>query len=363
MTSTRSEQEAFKIKSIPNEDVEVQFIQDELKVKQLIKKKSKFILIKGYFYGFLFTIFSCFYSIFVKMGPSYNIFEHALIRYVIQLIIMSYFLKRNNLFWFGPKAKRMILLLRGISGNGAIIFGLISLRYLAPSDVETLINSSVLITALLGHFILKEKFTISHMVSFLLTIIGILFIIRPAFLFGIENFFLSHLDRTNSTEININHNNQPRHDFIDSVVGVSFIILSAFCQSLMHITTRKLCIDKLHFSVISMYPVYVGIPISFTALIVYSLVTSSYKFTFIALELFYASCGGVLATISIIFLNKALEYEEAARVVILRTSGVFFTFIFQYYFLNYDTDLLGIIGAVLIISGTIVIMIAKKLNT
>lgn len=339
-----------------NENTAAQFIENELNENES-NKTSKFFLVKGYFYGSLFTIFSCLYIIFVKIAPTYNSFDHAIIRYIIQFLSMVYFLQRNHLSWLGPESKRMTLFLRGISGSGAILFGLISLRYLAPSDVETLINSSVLITAILGHFFLKEKITIIHLISVLMTTIGIIFIIRPEFLYGIENFFIdAHIERGNSTEL---FNHQPKRDFIETAIGVSFVILSAFFQSLMHITTRKLCIDKLHFSVISIYPVYVGLPISLISLIGYSLVYSHYQVTYIPSEFFYAICGGVMATISIIFLNKALEYEEAAKIVILRTTGIFFTYIFQYFILELETDILGIIGAVLIISGTIVIMITK----
>jgi drug/metabolite transporter (DMT)-like permease len=58
------------------------------------------------------------------------------------------------------------------------------LKFLQISDVETLINASVVITAVLGRIFLKEKITVAHLVSLLATIVGVVFTLKSDFLFS-----------------------------------------------------------------------------------------------------------------------------------------------------------------------------------
>ncbi len=129
---------------------------------------------KAYVYAVLFTLFSCIYIILIKLAPSYHIFNHALIRYLIQLLIMTFLISSKNSEFFGPKERRPLLFARGLFGAGTIIFGLLSFNYLSPSDVEALSNSSIFMTAILGKILLNEKITIAHAFSLLLTILGTL---------------------------------------------------------------------------------------------------------------------------------------------------------------------------------------------
>ena len=343
----------------------------------VVKLTETFRPLLGYYYGFIYTLFSCMNSILIKMAPSYNSFNHAIMRYTIQMIVMAYFIKTTDTSWVGPKSSRKLLVIRGIVGTGAIIFGLVALLYLDVSDFETLINSSILITALLGRIFLKEKITISHIVSLVLTILGVLFILRPPFLFELEKdiehsidgslrmnrsvelFEYSELSNTSNNTENIQVVEFINRSFVSSVTGVAFVLLSAFFQSSLQVVTRKLALAKIHFSLISIWPVYVGLPFSIIVSIFYYFFNSKYKLAFIPLEIFYSFCGGLLSVIGLICLNKALKHEAAAKIVMLRTTGVLFSFMLQYFILDVNTDILGIIGAFLIILGTVQIMIIK----
>ncbi len=316
--------------------------------------------LRGYFYALLFTLFSCIYIILVKLAPTYHAFQHGVIRYAIQLLIMSYFIKSTNSEWLGPSQSRKLLLARGLVGAGAIIFGLLSLNYLSPSDVEAITNSSIIMTAVLGKLFLHEKITISHLVALVLTILGVLFILRPPVLTSIESGLVGYLFTSNTTE-NASLSTElkaPIPEALPLALGVAFILVSSLCQSLMHITGRKLLLSKISFSVVSIYPAYFGLPLSIAA----SVVISYYKSTTIVLvpdEIAFMCAGGVLSTVSIIFLSLSLEHVEASRVVVLRTTGVLFVFVFQYLFLGVGVDLTGACGAVLIVLGTLIIMLEK----
>ena len=167
-------------------------------------KLNRFKSIKGYIFGILFAFLSCIANYFVKISPLLNGCNHAVIRYFFQLMLMIYFIKKKNLSLLSSynKEQLKLLILRGCAGCCAVILGFFSLSYLDLSDLEVLINSSVIFTALLARFILNEKFTIFHLFALVLTLLGVFFIIRPNFMFGISitkhnvtNQAVSHLDR------------------------------------------------------------------------------------------------------------------------------------------------------------------------
>jgi drug/metabolite transporter (DMT)-like permease len=76
-------------------------------------------------------------------------------------------------------------------------------------------------------------------------------------------------------------------------------------------------------------------------------------------QIFYSAVAGVFGTIGIIFLNRALKYEDATKIGILKTSGVLFSFFLQYIFLDISVDFLGLFGAVCVIAGTLSVMAIK----
>jgi drug/metabolite transporter (DMT)-like permease len=240
--------------------------------------------IQGYMYGILFAFSICMANILVKMAPTLDAGNHGCIRYFIQLIFMSAFIKKNNLEFFGPTSQRRLLFFRGFTGAISIILSFSAIRYLDVSDVETITNSNVLITAIFSRLFLNERMTISHVVALALNIVGVIFVLRPSFLFGIEQNIehMFHVNLTQShpivsttfsnyTSLNSTANllNWPKHkstDIIDhsnremyeSIFGVCLVLLSASAMSISHVAVRKLSLGKIHFSVSSIYPAFIG---------------------------------------------------------------------------------------------------------
>lgn len=206
------------------------------------------------------------------------------------MIVMLVFIKLNNLELFGPREQRKLLLLRGVVGSASVIATYFSIKYLDISDVETLTNSCVIITAIISRVFLNEKLTVCHVVALVLTICGVLFIVRPSFLFGIEHDLESffHVNLTSPLHHTNNNQSSPRivashvaagnlsehssefmvikdhsnRDLVESVIGVSLALFSAVCMSIAQVAIRKLCLVHIHFSVTSLYPALIGLPAS-----------------------------------------------------------------------------------------------------
>lgn len=317
---------------------------------------KKLSSIKGYIYGLSYTLLDCVSYILIKMAPSLNGFNHGISRYLIQTLVMAFFVHRNDLKLFGHKGLEGILCLRGLTGSVALIFGYISLQYLDVSDTQTLINSCVIITALLGRIFLKEKITIVHVLSVFLTITGVLFILRPTFLFGIEENFeeIFHVNVTHKTLEEVTKS-------YSQIIGVILVLANAFCLSISQVTTRSLSLSKIHHSVISMYANFFGLPINIIGSgLLFAMNYREYmNMSIDPIHLIYSLSAGLVGTIGLIFLNKALQYEHAAKIGMLRITGILFSMIFQYILLDIEIDFLGLIGAVCVVLGTVLIILIK----
>ncbi|KAN0060061.1 hypothetical protein ACQY0O_008034 [Thecaphora frezii] len=84
----------------------------------------------------------------------------------------------------GPKGVRGLLALRGISGFFGL-FGLYySLQFLSLADATVITFLSPLATGALGWIVLRERFTLREFLGGLVSLMGVVMIARPAFLFG-----------------------------------------------------------------------------------------------------------------------------------------------------------------------------------
>jgi drug/metabolite transporter (DMT)-like permease len=74
---------------------------------------------------------------------------------------------------------------------------------------------------------------------------------------------------------------------------------------------------------------------------------------------FYSLLVGMIASCNQIIFNLSLQYEDASKISIIKTTELFFIFLMQYLFLNIKTDYLNMIGAFLILTSTLIIILYK----
>ena len=81
------------------------------------------------------------------------------------------------------------------------------------------------------------------------------------------------------------------------------------------------------------------------------------------LQIFFSLMSGMSGVLSQIAKVTAYKYEDASKISIIRSTDLFFTYIFQYFFLNISTNVYSGIGALLIILGTLLILVYKMIET
>ncbi|KAG0704049.1 drug/metabolite transporter superfamily [Suillus ampliporus] len=84
----------------------------------------------------------------------------------------------------GPKGVRTLLVIRGITGFFGLCGVYWSLQYLSVADATVLIFLTPFTTAVAGSILLKESYSTSQAVAGVCSLLGVIFIARPPFIFG-----------------------------------------------------------------------------------------------------------------------------------------------------------------------------------
>jgi drug/metabolite transporter (DMT)-like permease len=256
-----------------------------------------------------------------------------------------------------------------------------AILFLKPSDLVSLSQTSLVITALLGRIFLKERLTLGHFIAILLTISGVVLISKPSIFFAKEEMEeLKHAEQVvcNGT-LNNNNNNtmiasecaeildEEKKIFNDNLklaLGIGLTFVSAFSTSCVFLVLKKLNNSKVHWASNTIFVCWFGIP--FSLLISILLYKLGYSHQNLALEkkdlpmdLFYSVLSSILSVVGQILLNKCLMYEDATKIAITRTTDVLFTTILQYFILNIVIDLLSAVGAFNIMMGSFFILVFK----
>ena len=304
----------------------------------------------------------CLSFIFNKLANSLNALDQLIIRYSFQFVISLIICRYKKLNCFGKKNERKLLAIRGSFGIIIASSTLVAIRLVNPSDCITIINSSVVLTAIVCRIFIKEKLTIVHLLSLILTVFGVVCMCRPSFLFSANHTF-------NSTSYNMTENLHNAGNEYNSnsrlyaTLGILLSLGAALTFAFSNLFMKRLSNAKVHFSIVTIYPSLLSLPV----LILTSLILIFTKITYKNVELdskmwiqiLYSSIGGICGAIGILLLSLSFKYEDASRISIVKTIDVFFSFILQFLLLNIKIDLLGIIGAVCVVSGTLLVILFK----
>ena len=149
-------------------------------VEAIPKKTNQF---KGSIYAILSAFGYCASNVVMKKALYLSATDHALLRYLLTLLVFGLVSKYNNLELMGPRNQFKLLVIRGVIGTVSLLTFYFAIVLLNPSDTTTLIHSAIIITAVLSRLFLGEKLTIAHLLATILTANGVLFISKPTFLF------------------------------------------------------------------------------------------------------------------------------------------------------------------------------------
>lgn len=228
---------------------------------------------------------------------------------------------------FFPKGRRIMLLLRSLTGTASLMLSFYAFRHMPLADASVIVFSVPVFTAIFARMFLREPCGVFNVISVLLTLVGVVLITRPPSIFGYE---IAIKDKESS-------------DIWGPVAAFSATLFGANVYVLLR------ALKGIHFSVIMTN-------FGMIALVQCFLVTwligalclprcGTDRILIVALAIF--SFGGQ------ILLTLALQFEQAGPVAIARSSDIVFAFIWQIIFFDDLPNWYSVGGAILVMSSVL----------
>lgn len=268
------------------------------------------------FAAFFFSLMSLLVKVAGQRLPSS---ELVMGRSIVSLIISFAMLKQARVNPWGTR--KGLLVVRGLVGFGGLICFFYAIPRLPLADVTVIQFTNPVFTALFAALMLKERLHVAVVLSIVISLLGVLLIAQPSFLFGARAEALDPL-----------------------AVGVA--LAGAVFAALAYTTVRQLRRTEHPLVVVFYFPL-VSIPACIPLLAPVFVWPTP-------LEWLMLLGIGILTQIAQIFLTRGLHLEPAGRATSVSYLQIIFAAAWGMIFFAEFPDTLSIAGAVLVISGIII---------
>ncbi|XP_073816767.1 solute carrier family 35 member G1 [Musca autumnalis] len=285
----------------------------------------------------LSSLFFSLCSVIVKGLVDINPMELASFRFIGVLLpaipILVY--SKQPVF---PEGKRVILLLRCFMGTTGLMLSFYAFRHMPLADASVIIFSTPVFVAIFARVFLKEQCSLFNIVTIVLTLVGVVLITRPPFVFG-----------ESTASLEAERYEGKHYDIWGPVAAISSTLFGANVYILLR------ALKGLHFSVIMTN-------FGAFALIYTTLVCGSIG------AICWPACGrdrwlvvvlGIFSFLGQILLTVSLQLEQAGPVAIARCADIVFAFIWQMMFFGEAPTGYSLLGAFLVVSSVILTALKK----
>ncbi|XP_037929826.1 solute carrier family 35 member G1-like [Teleopsis dalmanni] len=286
----------------------------------------------------LSSLFFSLCSVIVKGLVDINPMELASFRFVGVLLpaIPIVIYTKQPVF---PEGKRVILLLRCFMGTTGLMLSFYAFRHMPLADASVIIFSTPVFVAIFARVFLKEHCSLFNILTIILTLVGVVLITRPPFVFGQQA----------TTDVNLERLDGKHYDIWGPVAAISSTLFGANVYILLR------ALKGLHFSVIMT---------NFGAFaLIYTIIVCG---TIGAIC--WPACGrdrwlvvvlGIFSFLGQILLTLSLQVEQAGPVAIARCADIVFAFIWQTMFFGETPTGYSLVGAMLVVSSVILTALKK----
>jgi len=248
--------------------------------------------------------------------------ELVLARVVFTLVASYVMVRRAGLDMWGTR--RGALALRGFVGSAALAFYFLAIAHLPLADATTLHFTQPILTALLAWWLLGERVGWSAAFAIACGIAGVLLVVHPGVPLGAGA----------------------------DALGVTFGLLSAGLSAIVYVTVRELSKTE-HPLVIVFYFPLIATPLAIPwAVMSFVWPTPSEWLILIGI--------GVATQLGQVFMTISLSIERAARATAVGYAQICFAVVWQIVIFDALPAVGTIVGAALIIVGTLVVSATAK---
>lgn len=260
-------------------------------------------------------------SLMVKvLGKRLPAAEIVFVRSAVTLVISYAMIRAAGVSAWGHN--RRLLLLRGLTGFGALYCFFFAVTRLPLADVTVIHFTNPVFTAILAAVFLKEHMGRRELLGLTLCIAGVMFVAQPGQLFG---------DRARSLDL----------------VVVSVALVAAALTAVAYTTVRKLRETDDPLVIVFYFPL-VATPASIPIMLGNALWPTPVEWLLLV-------GVGIVTQAGQIFLTKGLHRERAGRAMSMSYVQVVFAALWGWMFFREIPNSLAVFGAALILFGMLVV--------
>ncbi|CAF3389245.1 unnamed protein product [Rotaria sp. Silwood1] len=247
----------------------------------------------------------------------------------------------------------LLVLIRSFFAAAGSICFFLGLSILPLPDLTTIRYTQVVWTALLAKFIFHERINLPTIIACILTLIGVVCVAQPTFLFPqsrIKNETLQNISTLN------NNNNHSNHLF-----GMLLALACAISISISIVLNKKLIQKNIRQSIIMFYFLLTTLFASITIQIYYWNFSKSnhlkfnFKTVFLKKNFIFASIIAILQLFPMILSQKSIKREHPSIVTVVQSSDILFALILQNIFASIKTNFLELIGSILVLTSIFIV--------
>lgn len=245
----------------------------------------------------------------------------------------------------GPKGVRRLLLIRGLCGFFGLFGMYYSLQYLSLADATVLSFLSPLSAAIGGYLVLKEPYSKREAFAAIVSLLGVILIARPPFLFGNTSGVNLHTSDAASGATAIDRIRAVCVAVFGVVLGTGALLSMRAVGKRAHPMHLMMCFSAWCTIVASAAMYFMKIPIVYP-----------HNWQWAVMLIFIGLSGFFAQTLTTI----GYQRETAARGSMGQYVQLLFAGVLEYVFFGTVPSTLSLVGAAIIMTSAIFVIVSKK---
>lgn len=268
-----------------------------------------------------------------------DFFDALLARFIVQTTILAIFIFYKHYQIIRGSTKLVLLqITRMFLACGGLLLFYSSYRYIPLPDLTTFRYTQVIWTAILAMIIFHERISPATVLAIILTIIGVLCVAQPTFLFQRTSISTKATDQKSR------------------LIGLILGLLCALSISGSIVLNKKLLVLKIPQSIIMFHFSSFNLFI----LIIYQIyqrvfLESFAKQTMFTWQYFLAASVSLIQLLSSTITQKAIKLEHPSIISVVQSSDILFAIILQNIFTNEKSNWLVILGSCLVTTSIVLV--------
>lgn len=258
----------------------------------------------------------------------------------VQVIAFAIYAIYKGYNLLGPSEHRIAMIGRTFLVGVGTLTAFIAYYYISLPELSTVRQTQVILTVILSIFFLHERVTIARIFACILTIIGIVVLIRPTSIAASSSSKISN-------ESNVETSWVPYIVRSSHIIGIGLALCTALAYSVASIMNKiYFSVQHLHNTVLCFWSALSGLILSIILVIITHFFIDNARSFPHDWRLFVGIGLGLASIFAFIANQKAIKRERASIVTLIYATDIVLALILQNVFTNITSDVVIILGQI-----------------